>query len=97
MIQIDIKITQNISKEIARIQKQIATIPKESLVEFKDLTPIRTGNARRNTSLSGSDKIIANYSYAQQLDAGSSNQAPIGMVKPFERWLRNKLKQIFGK
>jgi len=97
MIQIDIKITQNISKEIASLQKQISAIPNQALVEFKRLTPVRTGNARRNTSLSGSDTIVANYSYAQQLDGGSSVQAPIGMVKPFEQWLRNKLKQIFGK
>ena len=49
---------------------------------FKDLTPIRSGNAKRNTRLNNNKEIEANYKYAGQLDQGSSKQAPKGMSEP---------------
>jgi hypothetical protein len=96
MISIDIRSTNDISKEIASVQKKLQQLPQESLIEFQNLTPIRTGNARRNTRLQG-DTIVANYPYAQRLDQGASRQAPKGMTVPFDRWLQRKLKSIFGR
>lgn len=62
---------------------------------FRDVTPVRTGNARRNTRLSG-DEIQANYPYAGRLDAGSSSQAPDGMTKPTEKFIQEYIKKQTG-
>lgn len=96
MISVDIKVTDDISKELKSIQKKLKTYPDEALVEFKKLTPIRSGNARRKTTLK-KEHIEANYPYAERLDNGWSKQAPNGMTQPFEQWVKKKVKQIFGK
>jgi uncharacterized protein YccT (UPF0319 family) len=96
MIRASITVSSNYSAEIKKYQKQLATVPQEALSEFVALTPVDSGNARRNTSLHG-NTIEANYPYAQRLDQGWSKQAPNGMTKPFEKWLEKKFKTIFGK
>ncbi len=50
-------------------------------------TPIDTGRARRNTKLSG-DRILAQYPYATRLNQGSSKQAPDGMSKPTDDYIK---------
>ena len=97
VISVDIKIDDKIQQMTKRIKRDLARYPKEAEAEYKSLTPIRSGNARRNTNLRGTDKIVANYPYAERLDDGYSKQAPRGMTIPFERWVRAKVKQIFGK
>lgn len=64
--------------------RAVDNIKREAADYFHDITPIRSGNARRNTRLSG-DEIVANYPYAQRLDNGWSKQAPMGMTKPTEK------------
>ena len=96
MIQVDIKISGSINRELDLIKRDLKAYPAQALTEFKQLTPIRSGNARRKTNLRGSE-IQADYPYAGRLDAGWSRQAPDGMIKPFGRWLERKVKQIFGK
>ena len=49
-------------------------------------TPIDSGNARRNTKLSGSS-ILAQYPYAKRLNEGYSKQAPDGMSKPTDQYM----------
>lgn len=96
MITVDIKIDDGITPVLQGMHKELAKFPQEAEIKFKTLTPIKTGNARRNTKLVG-DTIEANYPYATRLDNGWSKQAPQGMTKPFEVWVRQKVKQIFGK
>lgn len=96
MIEINIKVKDDITKELKSIQKKLTTYPQEAAAEYRRLTPVRSGNARRKTNLK-SDKIVADYNYAGRLDSGSSRQAPKGMTKPFEVWVKKKLKSIFGK
>jgi hypothetical protein len=74
----------------------LAQYPQEAVTEFRELTPVRSGNARRKTRLSGNE-IQADYAYAQRLDKGWSQQAPQGMTRPFAVWARAKIKQIFRK
>lgn len=57
---------------------------------FRDITPKRTGNARRNTRLSN-DRIIADYPYAEKLDEGRSRQAPKGMTDPTIEYIEDQL------
>jgi hypothetical protein len=96
MIQIDVKISDNTKKYLASVQRELRKYPGEALDEFKQLTPIKTGNARRRTRLSG-DTIQADYAYAQRLDDGASTQAPRGMTEPFVKWARARARKIFGK
>ena len=94
-MQIELKLIQDgITKDIERIKSEMKTVPPEALKEFKSLTPIRGGNARRRTTLKNNETILANYPYAQRLDEGYSKQAPKGMSEPFGKWLEKKLKQI---
>ena len=86
--------TKNVlSSSLAKIQRQLDALPQEAYKEFVKETPIKSGNARRNTKLKG-DEIQANYPYAKRLDEGYSKQSPDGMVKPTEAFLRKRMKQI---
>lgn len=82
-----------ISSSIKKIQKKLALVPREAYTEFVSDTPIRSGNARRKTRLQGKT-INANYPYAKRLDEGYSQQAPEGMSKPTEQFIKKRVKQI---
>ena len=81
------------TSSLQKIQKKLDNLPKEAFTEFVKDTPIRSGNARRKTKLSGS-KIIAGYSYAKRLDDGYSKQSPQGMTKPTEDFIQKRTQQI---
>lgn len=57
------------------------TVIDEAYPFLKEKTPIKTGNARRNT-VKRKTKIVSNYNYAGELDAGKSRQAPDGFTAP---------------
>lgn len=96
MIEVKVDVNDLMTGEIKKIKRQLAKVPQEAHKEFVALTPVRSGNARRRTYLQG-DTIKTNYPYAQRLDEGWSKQAPKGMVRPWEIWLRKRIKQIMGK
>jgi hypothetical protein len=85
-----------VSKMFEQAEKVAKTLPKEAYDYFVDSTPIRTGNARRNTRLRGST-IDANYNYAERLDEGSSRQAPKGMTDPTEKFLEKRINDLIGR
>ena len=91
-----ITIKDNITSSLQRITKQINNLPKEAFTQFVKDTPIRSGNARRKTRLSG-NKIVAGYNYAQKLDEGFSKQAPEGMTKPTEQFIEKRMAEILRK
>ena len=106
MIKLDISVQDNITKMTRRIRTELRNYPQEAEKEFKSLTPIRTGNAVRNTNLVNSNEIHANYQYADVLDRGrhmtpkgmrGSLQAPRGMTQPFMVWAKKRLARIFRK
>lgn len=89
-----VKQTRNaISPALARKQRRLAAVPKQAHTFFVNVTPVRSGNARRRTSLKG-NIIDANYPYAQRLDDGWSRQAPRGMVKPTIAFIKRLVKRI---
>lgn len=96
MLEVKVEITDQITGDIKRIKSELAQVPKQGLVEFRRLTPIDTGRARRSTTLQG-DTIRADYPYAQRLDEGWSKQAPRGIVGPWQQWFEKKIKQIMGR
>jgi len=85
-----------VNKMFEQAEKVAQTLPKEAYDYFVDSTPIRTGNARRSTSLRG-NTIDANYAYAKRLDQGYSRQAPKGMSDPTEKFLQKRIDDLIGK
>ncbi len=83
------------SKIVDRLNTITKTLNSQNLAQhaykkFVELTPVKTGNARKNTRLTGTT-IIADYAYGDVLDKGrgirdgqmrGSEQAPVGMTKP---------------
>jgi hypothetical protein len=79
-LKVDIK--TNIQPTLKSMQQKIDKIPQDAYKFFVKETPIRSGNARRNTKLKNKKEIVANYPYAQRLDEGYSKQSPQGMTEP---------------
>lgn len=69
---------KRVNKRILRYVKR--QLPKETLAEFKQNTPVDQGNARRKTNMRKTFKgfkITANYKYAGVLDEGGFPNPPI--------------------
>jgi len=93
MIDIKLDIQDRITGDITKLKRELGAVPKAAVTEYQKLTPIKSGNARKRTTLQG-NTIKANYPYAQRLDEGYSKQAPQGMTKPWEQWLQKYLDKI---
>lgn len=72
-------------------QKQLLNV---AFNHFKSITPVDSGNAKRNTRKQGSDSIHADYAYATRLNKGWSKQADDGMSKPTIDEIQKYLKKI---
>jgi hypothetical protein len=97
------------SNIVDRLNKVLGTlnsqnIAKEAYTKFKDVTPVKSGNAKKNTKLQG-NSINADYAYANVLDKGrhmtrrgmrGSDQAPQGMTEPTIKHIRDYVKQKLG-
>jgi hypothetical protein len=88
------KLTNNINPRINRTQKLLDAIPKKAHMKFKTVTPIKSGNAKRNTDFNGTDTISGNYNYANRLNKGWSKQARNGMTEPTIDFIRNEVRKI---
>lgn len=98
MSSVDFKALDKKLKSIAGLKQ--AVMPK-AFDFFKNITPIRSGNAKNNTRLV-KNTIEAKYNYASVLDAGrgyrngqmrGSTQAPQGMSKPTQKEVAKLVKQ----
>lgn len=89
----------NISRRLNNILNVLndQTLSREAFKKFKDVTPEKTGNAKRKTRLEG-NTINADYAYAGVLDKGrhmtrrgmrGSEQAPKGMTEPTIEHIRD--------
>lgn len=88
------KVNNKLTSILKNVKRELQDLPKEALKVFIKNTPIRSGNARRNTKLKGKNVIHARYPYAQRLDEGYSKQSPDGMVKPTEEFIQKRLQEI---
>lgn len=97
----------NAERRMREIERALSpqTIVDQAFPVFVKNTPIDTGNARRKTE-KHQDRIIANYEYAQVLEAGrgyrdgqirGSVQAPKGMSKPTIDYIRNYIRRTLGR
>lgn len=84
-----------------RLNKILGTLNSRHLAtfahkKFVEHTPIRSGNARRNTKLQGTT-IDANYAYAQRLEDNYSKQTNgKGIVEPTIQDIRQHIFQQTG-
>ena len=73
------------SKVFERRMKKLSGLPayliQDALKITKENTPIKSGNARKKTTIQG-DKIVSDYAYAGRLNDGYSKQAPSGFTQP---------------
>lgn len=90
------RMLDRISPQLDNLSRDLKQLPRDAYNYWVSVTPKKSGNARRNTQLNGST-INANYPYAGRLDKGWSKQAPQGMVKPTEAYIKKLLKQKLGK
>ena len=88
-----------IDRKLQGLKQLVPQIMPPTFQYFRQITPIDTGNARSQTTLSG-NVINANYPYAQVLDNGrvfsagkmrGSKQAPYGMSEPTKQFFMKKL------
>lgn len=104
MVELDVKFNSNsISNMLKEVKRELKKVPKEAYNVFLATTPIKSGNAKRNTKLRN-DVIQADYPYAEVLDKGrhmttrglrGSEQAPEGMTKPTEQYIHDRVNRIF--
>ena len=102
----DVSVKSDLKNMLKKIKRELQQVPQEAFVFFKDTTPIKTGNAKRNTKLQN-NVIKADYQYAEVLDKGrhmtsrgmrGSKQAPRGMTKPTEDFIKSRVnKKMQGK
>jgi hypothetical protein len=86
-IKTDIRATTEMLKNAEDVAD---TLVQRGYEYFRDKTPVRSGNARRNTRRDR-DSIVADYMYAERLDQGYSNQAPKGMSDPTIDYIQQQL------
>jgi hypothetical protein len=90
-----VTIKNDITPMTKKLAKQLDNISTDAYDYFVAQTPIKTGNARRNTDLDKpKDTIYADYDYAGRLDAGASRQAPKGMIEPTQRFIQREFDRI---
>ena len=98
MFRMDLKTTA-MEVKLDKLMRMPKDIIPPTYQYFRDITPVDTGNAKRNTVLRG-NTIVANYPYAQVLDNGrvfsngkmqGSKQAPNGMSQPTKQYFMKQL------
>lgn len=96
MISLQVKGVDALTSKLKKVQKKLNNVPDEAFDFFVKQTPIRSGNARRNTRLQNKETIQADYPYAKRLDEGYSKQSPKGMIKPTINFIRKRVKEIIA-
>lgn len=91
-----VTVQDKMSRDLARIKQDLEQLPEKAFTFWVAHTPIDTGRARKSTRLNG-DTIEARYPYAQRLDQGSSRQAPDGMSRPTEAYIKRQLNSTMRK
>lgn len=75
----------NITNRLNKITQTLnsSNITDYALARMKEHTPIKSGNARRNTKKKGTSTITADYPYAQRLEDNYSPQTQgKGIIQP---------------
>jgi hypothetical protein len=81
------------NKQMSRALNALDDLPEFAERTMKAKTPIRKGNARRNTNLQG-NTVTANYAYAQRLEDNYSPQTQgKGIIAPTEAAIQREVER----
>jgi hypothetical protein len=67
------------------LHDEINKLRDETYKAARDVTPVKTGNAKRNWKKRGANtnfKVENKVPYIERLEAGASRQAPNGIINP---------------
>lgn len=79
------------NKQIEQARSAFDDLPEFAEKTMKANTPVRTGNARRNTNLQG-NSVVADYPYSQRLEDNYSPQTRgQGIIAPTEREIQREV------
>lgn len=88
MVKVDL--TQ-FNKQMSQALIAVNDLPEFAEKTMQSNTPIRSGNARRNTKLRG-NTVVADYPYAQRLEDNSSPQTQgQGIITPTEQAIQREV------
>lgn len=85
---------RNLRRHLSKLNDTLEQLPKDAAEVFVEETPIRTGNARKNTKLRRDSEIEADYPYANRLNEGYSRQARNGMTEPTVKFIRDTIRKV---
>ena len=81
MLSIKIKLPTDLSKKLKQASELQVELKRKQLVDkLKEATPVDTGEARNGWRLEGT-KIVNDVDHISDLNAGSSDQAPLHFVE----------------
>jgi len=87
---VKVNLTQ-FNRQMAQAVNAVIGLPEFAEKSMKSNTPIRSGNARRNTILRG-NTVIANYPYALRLEDNWSPQTRgRGIIAPTEEDIQKEV------
>lgn len=87
---VKVNLTQ-FNKQMSKALTALDDLPEFAQQAMKSNTPIRSGNARRNTNLRG-NTVIANYPYALRLEDNYSTQTEgKGIIAPTEQDIQREV------
>jgi len=79
------------NKQMNQARHALDDLPEFAEKTMQSNTPIKSGNARRNTNLQG-NTVTANYAYAQRLEDNWSSQTQgQGIIAPTEREIQKEV------
>jgi hypothetical protein len=79
------------NKQINQALHAFDDLPEFAEKTMQKNTPIRSGNARRNTNLQG-NTVVADYAYAQRLEDNYSPQTRgQGIIAPTEKEIQKEV------
>ena len=82
---------QQFNKQMSKALNALDGLPEFAQTEMKQNTPVRSGNARRNTNLQG-NTVTADYPYAQRLEDNYSPQTRgRGIIEPTETAIQKEV------
>jgi len=89
---VKVNLTQ-FNKQMSKALNALDDLPEFAEKTMKSNTPIRSGNARRNTNLQG-NTVLADYPYAQRLEDNYSPQTRgRGIIAPTEAAIQQEVNQ----
>ena len=82
---------QQFNQQMARALNALDDLPEFAEQTMRAFTPVRSGNARRNTNLQG-NTVTADYPYAQRLEDNWSPQTRgRGIIEPTEAAIQREV------